>query len=222
MAQEIDTVGVEEIDTINIRPDTLTIPEAQQDSVFLAKAEKFTINFYIDYGKLLTLPTNFERKFEGGIYIRFNRKWVVGAEGGFAELTPLRPYRNGDAEAIGIYYGGFLQYFVNLDAMSALFIGAGYKQGTFDDKITYTISSLPWGETTYIFERKDLKASWATLRIGTEQKLNRYLALGGVFELRIKTQFDKPEGLLAFSIPGYGQADNSTSPALNLYLKLSL
>ena len=205
----------------NFKADSAAQAKAIADSAAIV-GKKFSINIFVDYGKLLTLPFDFEEKYEGGVYLMFMRKWAVGAKGGKATLTPYRPYRNGDAEATGIYYGGFIQYFLNIDLYSSLFIGAGYNQAVFDDKITYTISDDIFGEKGYLQEHNDLTASWASIRLGSEQKLNKTFAVGGVIDLRIKTSFSQPEGIQPYAIPGYGKANNTTSPALNLYLKMSL
>jgi hypothetical protein len=224
-AQNADSVAqaarADSIAIVNQKADSLDQANKIADSVAIT-GSKFSVNIFIDYGKLLTLPFDFEQKFEGGFYLIFNRKWTIGAEGGKMNLTPHRPYRNGDAEVSGIYYGGFLQYFLNIDLYSSLFAGIGYNAGSFDDYITYTIGDDFFRERTYEQRRSGLKAAWATIRLGTEQKLNKTIALGGVIEFRIKTSFDQPEGIEPYAIPGYGKANDRTSPALNLYLKLSL
>lgn len=215
-AKTADSIAI-----VNQRADSLELANQIADSIAIS-GNKFSVNIFIDYGKLLTLPFKFEQKFEGGFYLMINRKWAFGAEGGKMSLTPYRPYRNGNAEVNGIYYGGFLQYFLNLDLYSSLFLGAGYNIGTFDDYITYTIADDLFGKKVYELRRSGLNASWATLRLGTEQKLNRFISLGGVVEFRVKTSFDQPEGIQPYAIPGYGKANDRTSPALNLYLKFSI
>ena len=195
--------------------------EAYSDSVE-AVSERFSINLFLDYGKILTLPFDFEQKFEGGLYLRFNRKIALGAEGGKSYTNPHRPYLNGNAEAEGIYYGGFIQYFFHLDSYNSLFLGAGYTMGKFDDQFSYTIFSEVYGEENYSFYREGLEASWATIRIGSEKMLTRSIGIGGVLEVRIKTSFDQPEGPEVYTIPGYGRAGNKSTPALNFYVKFSL
>lgn len=218
-SKRADSIAI--VNQINARADSVEQANQISDSVAIT-GKKFSFNIFIDYGKILTLPVEFEQKFEGGFYLMFNRTWAIGAEGGKMNLSPLRPYRNGDSEVNGIYYGGFLQYYLNIDLYSSLFAGFGYNFGSFDDYITYTISDDLFGEKTYELSRAGLKATWATVRIGTEQKLNKAIALGGVIEFRIKTSFDQPDGIQPLAIPGYGKTGNQTSPALNLYLKLSL
>lgn len=192
------------------------------DSIAFVQAEKFTINIFLDYGKLFTIPSTFETKGEAGIYLKFNRKWGIGGEAGYARLNPQNTFRNADVNIEGYYYGGFLYYFVNLDLKSAIFLGGGYSLGFYEDDITYVISNGVYGESSYNVRRENLTASWASFRLGSEQRLMNNIYLGALFEVRYKIDNDVPIGIHPIAIPGFGTAESSLLPALNLYVKLSI
>ncbi|MGK7392664.1 MAG: DUF6048 family protein [Candidatus Cyclobacteriaceae bacterium M2_1C_046] len=199
------------LDTLTNTPDTVTIIDERP----------FSVGVYGDYGKLLTYWSNFEKKMEFGAVVQY-KAWGVGVEYGLAEITPLRPYRNGDAYVNGTYFGGFLQYYVRIDDNNNLFGGFGYFNSTFNDEITFEIESDLWGKYEEVISRENLTASWWTIRIGSEQKLNRFLYLGGVFEFRIKNHLDETESLMPYAIPGFGRANSSNTPALNFYLLIKI
>lgn len=199
------------LDTLTNIPDTVTTIENRP----------FSIGVYADYGKLFTYWTDFESKLEFGAIAQYN-SWGAGFEYGTAELTPFRPYRNGDASVEGSYMGGYLQYYVRIDNKNDLFAGFGYYTANFDDEVVFEIESDLWGKHEEIITRKDLNASWWAIRIGSEQKLTRVIYLGGVFEFRIKKHLDETERLMPYAIPGYGKSRNTTTPALNLYLAFKL
>lgn len=188
--------------------------QEKKDSVV---EKSFSAGLYTDYGKLATYWTDFESKLEFGAVAKI-KNWAVGVEYGMADLNPLRPYQNGDVSISGSYMGGYFQYYLPIDNRNGLFVGVGYYKSTFNEDITFTIESDLWGIYEEKIHREDIKASWLALRLGSEQRLNSFLFLGGVFEYRIKTSMDEFEDPIPLSIPGYGRGKSSSTPAVNLYL----
>ena len=71
----------------------------------------------LDYGKLLTLWTSFESKYEAGINLRFYERIVLAGEFGYAELNPLKAYDNALYYTVkGSYARAGLDYYTSYDA----------------------------------------------------------------------------------------------------------
>lgn len=205
-------------DSTSIAPE---ISRAVRDSIAAAN-DNFEFSIVIDYGKLITLPMGFEKKYQGGVAIKINRKIGIGGEYGMIELTPQRPYTNADTWVKGSYYGGYVQYYFNIDHSNSLYAGFGFSKGDYEDKLTYIISSDIWGDFIKTEQRSGLSASWFTVRLGSEQKFSRFFTLGGTFMLRIINDFTSVEGITPYAIPGYGIAGPNAVPAFNAYIRISL
>jgi hypothetical protein len=66
---------------------------------------------YMDYGKVLTLATKFESKYEGGINFRFYGRYILAGEFGYAILDPLKAYDNALKYTItGSYFRAGIDY----------------------------------------------------------------------------------------------------------------
>ena len=188
---------------------------------------KTAFQIFIDYGKFLTIPTDFETKYEAGVAFQMKNKLVLVAHAGQAELHPGSAIENGEYTVKGQYFKGGINYLIPLDNTNKFYIGGRYAMSTYDESGRYEISSPLWPNITRSFERKDLSATWAEVVFGTEKKLkNPHWLIGGTFALRIlidhDTVEDDSEPVETFAIPGYGRAFDSTEPAINVYIKWQL
>jgi len=186
------------------------------------------IELAVDYGKLLTLWTEFESKYEVGINLRFYERIVLAGEVGYAELNPLKAYDNALYYTVkGSYARLGLDYYFAYDPTSFYYVGLRYGLSMFEDEGMFLIDSEYWEDYEEGFGSKDVTASWAEFVLGTETflKLSKKenpksrLLLGWKFRLRFLMDFENREEPRIYSIPGYGRTFDQVVPALNLYLK---
>lgn len=210
----------------------LLMPVEPQDTIppkkFLSGAE-----LGIDYGKLLTLWTEFESKYEANINIRFYERIVLAGEMGYAELNPLKAYDNALYYTVkGVYGRVGLDYYTSYDPTSFYYAGLRYGMSNFEDEGAFLIDSEFWEDYEEGFGSKDITASWFELVVGTETYLkfgkkeegddaSKFL-LGWKFRLRFLMDFQNREEPRIYSIPGYGRTFDQVVPALNLYVKYRL
>jgi hypothetical protein len=188
------------------------------------------VELAIDYGKLLTLWTEFESKYEGGINLRFYERIVLAGEFGIAELNPLKAYDNALYYTVKGSYGRIgLEYYTSYDPKSFYYAGFRYGMSMFEDEGKFLIDSEYWEDYEEGFGSTDLTASWVELIVGTETYLkigkkdqenpkSKFL-LGWKFRLRVLMDFENREEPRIYSIPGYGRTFDNVVPALNFYLK---
>ncbi len=216
-------------DSSNLILNSTTDPEAIIDSL---RKKKFIsgVELSIDYGKLMTLWTDFESKYEAGINLRFYEKIVLAAELGYSELNPLKAYDNALYYTVKGSYGRVgLDYYTSYDPKSFYYAGLRYGMSMFEDEGLFRIESEYWEDFEEGFGSTDITASWVEIIIGTETFIGigkkkkdnpkSRLLLGWKFRLRILMDFENREEPRIYSIPGYGRTFDQTVPALNFYVK---
>lgn len=187
------------------------------------KVKSSGIELSLDYGKLITLASEFESKWSAGIGYRYKNKVMLTVSGGMSSLDPKNAYQNGSFHAEGKHGSISLNYIVTVKAQNYLYFGAGYGVSMYEDKYSYSIGNSIWPVASESQTRTDLQADWAFVNIGTEKLLKiKGLYLGGVFSIRKLLSYDEFEPVDTYAIPGYGRTTDSTVPALNLYIKYLL
>ena len=192
----------------------------------------FGAEFLIDYGKILTLWTEFESKFEGGFNLRFYERIVLATEFGYAELNPLKAYDNALYYTVRGPYGRIgLDYYGAYDAKSFYYAGLRYGYSIFEDEGAFLIDSEYWEDYEDGFGSSDVTASWFEIVAGTETYLRigkkmkekegekSKLLLGWKFKLRFIMDFENRDEPRIYSIPGYGRTFDEIVPVLNFYVK---
>ncbi len=175
---------------------------------------------FVDYGKLLTLASDFESKFEFGVAYQFQNRLQPNFQYGIATIEPDAAIENGTYKAQGSYWRVGLNYIIPLDNLHSLFIGAKYAQSKFDDSGTYMIESEFWPLLEGEFDRKDHEADWFEFILGSEKKMKGdHLILGGQTGVRFINTKPTEEFIDIYSIPGYGFITDQSSPFINLYVK---
>lgn len=173
----------------------------------------------LDYGKILTMPSNFETKIEGAAGLKFRQKLEVLAELGYADLIPQEAIKNGSYTSSGIYYRAGISYGGEILPKSILTIGVLYASSTFSDETTAIVRSTIWNDFDETYVRQKLTASWFEIILTTEQYIKNNVSLGAKFRLRNLNTYPKNLNPEVIAIPGYGQTSNSTVPAVNLFVK---
>jgi hypothetical protein len=177
----------------------------------------------VDYGKLATLPTDFEDKLEGGIGIRIGKHFTPVLYVGSSTLSPGSVIENGRYSSEGWYIRSGIEYYKSLDGKNNLLLGLRYGYTMFSESATYIISSPIFEDVTGFVERSDLSASWAEVVLGSEMRLGEgKFYVGGYFTLRVLINREEFDPIDTYSIPGYGRTFDKSIPALQLYLKFAL
>ncbi len=180
-------------------------------------------SLYLDYGKLLTIPTNFETKYEGGIEILFLEKFPLIIEAGQATLSPEGAYSNGIYESEGFYYRIGAGYYSQFLAKNKIGISFRYASSTFteDGRIFIESPSGAQGDFIQNIIREDLKATWYEVVVYSDQKLTDLFTIGVNLRLRVMAEYDRQSPVEVYSIPGYGRSFDRTIPAVNFFLKVT-
>jgi len=193
--------------------------EQPEDSV-----NQSTINLalIIDYVKLLTIPSSFEKKFEGGIEILLKQRISLLAEMGTASITPSDAI-SGDYEANGLYYRLGVGYTKNRTAKNKIGIYALYGTSTYDETINYRLESPSGTQPTFSSQitRPNLSATWWELMLYTDQKLNELITIGLNIRYRQQISAERFTPIDSYAIPGYGRVFDNSVPAMNLILKFT-
>jgi hypothetical protein len=221
-----DSAEIYHSDTVN----ALIVADTLATDTIPAKKFLSGVELKIDYGKLLTLWTEFESKYEAGINIRFYERIVLNTEFGFSELNPLKAYDNALYYTITGMYGrvGF-DYYTTYTTGNFYFVGLRYGMSTFEDEGEFLLESEYWPDYEEGFGSQDVSASWIEFVLGTETYLkiskqsktsgkSRFL-LGWNARLRFLTDFENREEPRIYAIPGYGRTFNNVAAALNFYIK---
>lgn len=205
---------------------------AIQDS--LVKSNFFSgVELKIDYGKLMTLWTEFESKYEVGVNIRFMEKLVLATEFGYAELNPLKAYDNALYYTVTGNYGRVgIDYYTAYNPGNFYYAGLRYARSNFKDEGVFLLDSEFWEDYEEGFGSENITASWVEIVLGTETYLKigkqgklqptSRLLFGWSARLRILTDFVNRAEPRIYSIPGYGRTFNNITPALNFYVKYRL
>lgn len=197
---------------------TISIAKGQEDLI----SKNLALEFALDYGKILTLPSNFETKFEGAIGLKFQGRYEVLVEIGYSNLTPQDEIKNGSYQSKGLYYRAGLSYGGEILPNNFLSLGVLYGSSTFEDNGIVVIQSTIWDDFNEPFERTNLVASWFEIVMITEQHISDNLSLGAKFRLRNLSNFINESNPEVISIPGYGKAYNNSIPVVNLFVKYRL
>lgn len=186
---------------------------------------------YVDYGKVLTLATKFESKYEGGVNFRLYGRYILAGEFGYAILNPLKAYDNALNYTItGSYFRAGIDYSINIDKKNALYGGVRYGSSSFSDKGEFLLTSDFWEDYGESFGSDNLHADWFEIIFGSKARLNigksskEETPRGGLFigwkaRVRILWHFENREEPRVYAIPGYGRTFDNSIPALNLYIK---
>lgn len=191
------------------------------------------VELKIDYGKLMTLWTAFESKYEGGVNIRFYERFVLATEFGYAELNPLKAYDNALYYTVTGTYGRVgLDYYTAYNPGNFYYAGLRYATSNFKDEGMFLFESEYWEDYEEGFGSENITAAWIELVVGTETflkigkqaklKPTSRLLWGWSARLRILTDFENRAEPRIYSIPGYGRTFNNLTPALNFYVKYRL
>ncbi|MEP0987277.1 DUF6048 family protein [Ekhidna sp.] len=204
---------------------TLSFAQTEQvDS--LASTRSVTTSLYIDYGKLLTIPTNIETKYEGGLELLFIEKFPLIIEVGQAILTPEGAYSNGTYESEGTYFRVGTGYFNQFTAKNNIGISFRYASSTFSENGRIFISSPSESQEDYVqnIKREDLTANWFEIVLNTDMRLLKdsdLFRLGLKLRFRMLANYDEQTPIDVYSIPGYGRSFDKTIPAANFFLKVT-
>jgi hypothetical protein len=175
---------------------------------------------YVDYGKLLLFPTDFESKYEFGVAYQFKFKFQPNFQYGHGSLEPSSAIENGTYLSEGSYWRAGLNYLIPFDATNSFYLGVKYGQAKYEDSGTYTIESDVWPTINEKFQRKNLEADWYEVLIGSEKALkNSHIRLGGMFGVRFINKRKKIDFIDTYAVPGYGRTLDKSVPFLNVYIK---
>lgn len=231
LAQEVDSLKVDpasKVDSVSLSSDSVAVNI--KDSVKVnpedtIKRKFLTIGPYIDFGKLLTLPTDFETKYEGGLELRFFERYAIYAEAGSTTTSPKEAYTNGTYESTGTYYRLGAGYVGPFDPQHDIGISFRYGSSSFEESGRIFLESPSGSQEPLVrsIERKNLTAQWWEVVVYSDMQLfkNSKLFWFGVnIRLRILQSYDEQEVPDVYSIPGYGRSFDKTIPAANFFLKL--
>lgn len=188
------------------------------------KAPFVVPSILIDYGKLLTIASDFETKYEGGIELLFKGKYALLIEAGNATLTPEGAYANGSYESTGVYYRFGGGYYVQRTPKNGLGIYALYGLSSFDELGVFRYQSPSATQPDFIsdrIERSNLSANWWELVLYTDQSINDFMKLGLSLRYRQLISYDEFAPIDVYAIPGYGKSFDNSIPAANLILKVT-
>lgn len=208
---------------------------SQEDSTATSPARRaFIPSIYLDYGKLLTLPTNFESKLEVGAQLLIAEKVPFIVEVGTATLTPESAYANGSYKSTGNYFRIGAGILTAIDAKNNIGLSFRYASSTFDESGEYTVESESGKQDNYheTIDRQNLKAIWYEAVLFSERKIIfrnnegdewkwNPLSFGFNLRLRILANYDSFDPIDVYAIPGYGRSFDKAIPALNLFLKVN-
>ena len=211
------------------------IPASQQDSgsdqssdsTIFTPRRFLSPSLYLDYGKLLSLPSDFEQKYEGGIELLFLERLPVIVEVGRATLTPSGAYTNGTYQSEGTYFRVGTGYSSQLTPKNRISLTARYASSTFNEDGRIFIESASGTQDifTQVIERKNLTASWWEIVFYSDQRLLKksdLFSVGLNLRLRILQRYDQQEEIDVYAIPGYGRSFDRTIPVANLFFKINL
>lgn len=190
-----------------------------------SSARMLTPSLYLDYGKLLTIPSSVETKYEGGVELVIKEKFPVILEVGSATLTPSGAYSNGDYESKGMYYRIGAGYISEFTPKNHIGISFRYATSRFDENGRIFIESTSGIQDPFVqsINRTDLTATWWELALYSDKKVLResdLLYVGMILRLRILQDYDRQENIDVYAIPGYGRSFDSTIPAANFFIKV--
>lgn len=173
----------------------------------------------LDYGKLATLPFDFEKKAMAGAGIYFRNNFGLAVEAGYGRLMPDIAYKNADYQVEGYYGTAGFNYMYEYNPGTRLYLGAKYAMSKFSDRADFIVLNPLWNDYNGSFERTGLNAKWAELVFGSESSWKGNLFLGFMVRFRIMISYPQFNDVDLYAVPGYGRAADKTTPAFNLYIK---
>lgn len=181
------------------------------------------IQFYVDYGKLLTYFSQYESKLEGGAGVVVLKRFLFNAEYGTAVLEPAETFKNvSEYKAEGDYYRLGLDYIFALNENNFLNLGARYAMCNYSDEGVFLIGSELWEEYQGAFGSNNLQATWGEIVMTSETRLSDRFFLGIKARLRLLIDSDERQDIPVYAIPGYGRYFDKSIPALNFHLKYKI
>ena len=198
---------------------TLLGQTQKQDS--LVQKRLVTPSIYVDYGKLLTIQTSIETKYEGAIELLLRESIQIIGEIGRATLNPEGAFRNGTYESDGLYYRIGVGYLAQPTPKNKIGLSLRFAHSTYDESGTYVLQSPTevQGDFVQSINRQDLTAQWGELVLNTDRKINQLLSIGMHLRFRVLVSYDEQEVIDVYAIPGYGRSFDRTIPAANFFLK---
>ncbi|MDW3192363.1 MAG: DUF6048 family protein [Cytophagales bacterium] len=226
--------------TLAQESDSLTV--AATDSVAAEDSpgkKTFNLGFHIDYGKVLTLPFDFENKIEGGVVLEIVENIELVGEYGFWDKSSNQAIENGTYNSTGSYYRAGMGFSFPFNTPgNRIGIGFRYASSQFDDEGTYTIDPTDNLSTEFTdsFQRQNLSATWISgvltsvgqlkLRKSVpESPLNRMFRIGLQLRWRFLLDRDRfgdpsnPEVIEVYTIPGYGRTLADSNLAMNFFIR---
>lgn len=187
---------------------------------------KLIPSIYIDYGKLVTLASNFETKYEGGLEFILIEKLSIIAEAGSATLSPEGAYSNGTYESNGWYYRIGAGYTKMLTAKNRIGLSFRYAESSFEENGRIYIESPTNAQADYVqtIDRSDLQANWVEMVFSSDQQILKnsdIFSVGLNIRLRMLLDYSRQEGIDVYAIPGYGRSFDKTIPAANFFFKVN-
>lgn len=231
VAQEVDSLSTDSliVDQSIVTDSILLTEDSTQIAEDTIKIERkfLTIGPYIDISKLLTIPTEFETKYEAGLELRFSERFSIYGEMGSATTSPKDAYTNGTYESSGTYFRLGLGYVGRFDPKHDIGISFRYGSSTFSEegRIFITSPSGAQDDPPLRIERSDLTAQWWELVLYSDMKLfeNSDLFWFGLnLRLRILDSYDIQDAPDVYAIPGYGRTFDKVIPAVNFFLKVKI
>ena len=227
VGQEADSTSVIAADTL-LTPRTemvndSTTTDSSEDSLKVKK-RFISPSFYLDIGKLLTIPTDFETKYEGGVEIKFFERIPIALEIGSAILSPEGAYTNGTYESSGTYFRIGSGYVIPYDVRHDIGLSFRYAAASFDEMGRFEIESPSGAQGNFrdAIDRENLTAQWWEFGLYSDSQLLKesdLLRYGIALRLRILQSYDVQEEIDVYSIPGYGRSFDKTIPSFNFFLK---
>lgn len=217
-AQEMDTVTTVVESQVSEVVDPSDLPEDDRFPLF-------AVDLVLDYGKLLTLPFDFETKFDGSVNIVLFRRIVFAGEFGYGRLTPNNSFENFQSyRSEGTYYRIGLDYKMEFNPTTYYYLGARYAMSQFEDEGVFLVGSDLWNNFAGSFGSRNMNADWFEVILGSESAMRKLPGayLGFYFRVRIMRSYDRRSPIDVYSIPGYGRTFDRSIPALNLYLRYRL
>ncbi|MEM0938293.1 MAG: DUF6048 family protein [Bacteroidota bacterium] len=229
LAQEADSLSANPVDSLsiaNMEPSLDSLESAPlSDSIAKKKRRFISPAFYLDIGKLMTIPLAIETKYEGGFELLFLEKFPVNIEIGSATLAPNGAFSNGTYESTGSYYRVGTGYIDRYDAKHDIGLTFRYAASTFDENGRIFIDSPSQTQDNFIqgIDRTNLTAKWWEVGIYSDSRLfkgSELLRYGIFLRLRILQSYDAQEEIDVYAIPGYGRSFDKTVPSANFFIKL--
>lgn len=181
-----------------------------------------SVSVYADIGKPALMWLDTEQKLEGGLQVTSGYGIALEATYGVAELRPEQVVENGTYYADGSYMRFSLGYQWVIKETNRIQLMGGYGMSRFDDGGTVVVRSEVWDDYEAEYARQDLSASWAELTMLTESQVVPSVYVGLALRLRYLIETDDFSDFPVQSVPGYGFAFNTTTPAFNLFVRLRL